>query len=477
MTQLAFLLGAGASYPFGIPMMREFYTGFVKYVDTHRPHCSPFLRSITDEWPKTADLETLLTTLEDLIALARTISLVGGPTEEQKTRISLAAELKGYLDSFLIETCERFDPDLVGRRLLGIVRLASISPFWIFTTNYDRLIETACKASAINYCDGFEAQSTKPVAAWNGQFDGPLNLVKLHGSVNWYQEDGGTFRRLERGYSLPSSEFWLTRDSQRLRPLMIVPTQEKAALRPPYAELGVRFSDVLKDTGLLVVIGNSLRDSHIRNYIQTRLSTLNVLIVSPNASSLAASLGSPSRTHAINSGFLEFLDLGVPGLETLIPKLLRLPPGDSEIATLVAGFVENTQKEINAFVADTVPAEVQPLLRHLVNGDLSERVRAARELGKHNHPKVLRTIQDVLTTADSSAVRVSLVDSLWQLEGPNCVSAILKLLEQEKNDDVRIEALLALRKASTSAPAAADYLQTVLAASATPPIIRQLLTA
>ena len=223
----------------------------------------------------------------------------------------LLASLRGYLDAFIVNTCERFDRGAAARELVPLLRLREVGALWLFTTNYDRTVEYACEQNGIDWTDGFEGSGPHAVADWRGAFEASARIVKLHGSVNWYVDDpGGSLHRLDRGYSLPAYDFQLVRGDQRLRALMIIPTLEKDALGTPYVELSVRFTDALRESKLLVIAGNSLRDRHIRDYVRARMQSLQVLLVSPSATHLASSLGPPDRVHAINAGFLEFLTVG-----------------------------------------------------------------------------------------------------------------------------------------------------------------------
>ena len=76
MPRVAFLLGAGASFPYGIPMMTEMYSGFVEYVRTKRPQCEPLLRQIEAGIPM-QDIESLISNLDKIRSIREGMKVLG----------------------------------------------------------------------------------------------------------------------------------------------------------------------------------------------------------------------------------------------------------------------------------------------------------------------------------------------------------------------------------------------------------------
>ena len=99
MPKVGFLLGAGASFPFGIPMMREFYTQFIDYVRTSRAHCMPLIERLVGE-NANPDLEVLIERLEQVRAIRFGLDILGNGGKDVTQRMDLADELRGYLDMF-----------------------------------------------------------------------------------------------------------------------------------------------------------------------------------------------------------------------------------------------------------------------------------------------------------------------------------------------------------------------------------------
>ena len=77
MVKLGFLLGAGASFPFGIPMMSELYTEFVTYVRKKRPHCAPLLQQIEAKAGGALDIEFLISNLDKIRSIREGMHVLG----------------------------------------------------------------------------------------------------------------------------------------------------------------------------------------------------------------------------------------------------------------------------------------------------------------------------------------------------------------------------------------------------------------
>lgn len=133
-------------------------------------------------------------------------------------------------------------------------------PVELFTTNYDLLIEQAMEESRVPYFDGF-------VGSRRAFFDPhsidedvlPVRwarLWKLHGSINWYQDDRGI---LYRGGSV--------QDGHRR---VIHPSHLKYAesRRMPYLAMIDRLRSFLRHgSPVLIICGYSFRDEHLNDVI------------------------------------------------------------------------------------------------------------------------------------------------------------------------------------------------------------------
>ena len=130
----------------------------------------------------------------------------------------------------------------------------------IFTTNYDLLLEQALEDSRVPYFDGFSGvrrpifnpraiEEERLLPQWT-------RLWKLHGSVNWYQNEQ---REVFRG---TANEAGIRR--------VIHPSHLKyqESRRMPYLAMVDRLRTFLNDsTAALVLCGYSFRDDHINDTI------------------------------------------------------------------------------------------------------------------------------------------------------------------------------------------------------------------
>ena len=164
----------------------------------------------------------------------------------------------------------------------------------LFTTNYDLAFETAAQRTRFNAIDGF---------GYGGQvFDGasfdldyvrrrphePLtlepnvfHLLKLHGSVNWENEDGEV--RKMCGGGKPSN------------PVLIYPSASKYQLsyRQPYLEFMSRFQMALREPDVgLIVVGFGFNDDHLTAPIEAALRSnvgMRAVFVSPGVRAVGRS--------------------------------------------------------------------------------------------------------------------------------------------------------------------------------------------
>ena len=140
----------------------------------------------------------------------------------------------------------------------------------IFTTNYDTLLEDALALNKVPYWDGFSGgavahrtQRYGESAPLNGQ---RANLIKMHGSIDWFL--------CEKGH------VWRVRDNDRHpkadRRVLIYPQATKyiATQQDPFSTQFDLFRKSLhsNSSNLLAVCGYSFGDDHINNEIEFALS-------------------------------------------------------------------------------------------------------------------------------------------------------------------------------------------------------------
>ncbi|CAM3872359.1 SIR2 family protein [Alkalicoccus chagannorensis] len=161
----------------------------------------------------------------------------------------------------------------------------------IFTTNYDTLFEQALKEEGFILVDGFSYEFPRTfnskyydydfvIRGDNKVIDEPnfvdkvVHLYKIHGSIDWKQNEKDQIVKEE--------------DTQNDESLMIYPRRAKfeQSYESPYFDLFARFQvELRKSKTLLIVIGFSFADKHIKSIVENAVITnseLSILIVNPS---------------------------------------------------------------------------------------------------------------------------------------------------------------------------------------------------
>ncbi len=145
--------------------------------------------------------------------------------------------------------------------------LLSRSAITIFTTNYDTLIEDAFSLINVEVNDGFIGAAIgfwKPELSYTKHTG--LNVVKLHGSVDWITDKQKGILRIRYGVNYNVSDLEVLIYPQATK---YVETQ-----KDPFAALFNEFRNKigLPDDNVLIVCGYSFGDAHINSEIQQALN-------------------------------------------------------------------------------------------------------------------------------------------------------------------------------------------------------------
>jgi len=150
-------------------------------------------------------------------------------------------------------------------------------PIEVFTTNYDMLLEQALEDLEAPYFDGFVGakRSFFDLRAIEDNFIPKhwTRLWKIHGSINWYQEDVLGIKKVYRSSEIKS-------DASHL----IYPSHLKyeQSRKMPYLALIDQLSRFIrKKSSLLIISGYSFNDDHLNDTI------INALKANPSAMVLA----------------------------------------------------------------------------------------------------------------------------------------------------------------------------------------------
>jgi hypothetical protein len=289
-------LGAGASNPFGYPTMQGLNNAIrsAPLNDVERELLNYLVLREGD------DAEAILQALNLVsdVAGRRFSDMLSesfvkfGVSKFQPMRFAALAENCKLLVSSIRETIFNtysFRPkqlplysDLIS--LLNDTTKASVH--YVYTTNYDRVIEEFCAhTTGIRLVDGFAIDLKSRRILWNPRtFDQPdlgnentLKLFKLHGSLNWLQSEFGIEQVMtESILHQPTSVY--------KKNLLIYPGSKTPPEDEPFRTLYERFETQMRETDRCLVIGYSFRDAYLnrvfRDFLRSGRSQL--LVMSAN---------------------------------------------------------------------------------------------------------------------------------------------------------------------------------------------------
>lgn len=297
---LSFLIGSGCSSfeeegsQIGIPVMapltKEFYdsTAFKNYKDDLKTK----LKIDVKDDKFSTNLELFLSTLHSLSFF---LSKQSGSDENES--LEKVQNLIREARNFLLEKClnennskSEKDKPSIDKPLLDLykefyrkllTRNSTLPRLNIFTTNYDLYSERAMDDLGIHYVNGFTGGIQKffnpaifnyalaekmdlSQSKWS-VIDNFFYLYKLHGSVNWIENN--TDNKLFKVKEIQDPTLEKLKNEKTI---MIHPTPLKynVSLGSPYSDLFREFQrKLMSNNNILVTIGYSFSDEHINNLI------------------------------------------------------------------------------------------------------------------------------------------------------------------------------------------------------------------
>ena len=128
----------------------------------------------------------------------------------------------------------------------------------VLTLNYDLAVETMASANRTKVIYGFHEWSPGAKLKWKHE-RGNLNLIKMHGSLNWHQKSWFSF--------LPAINAETGLEPISEKPWIVLGDKEKLSTKGPTLDLLRAAEDALERTDHLVVAGYSFSDDHVNNLI------------------------------------------------------------------------------------------------------------------------------------------------------------------------------------------------------------------
>lgn len=261
-----FLFGAGASFQAGYPLMttltRQVIAGLTASEVAEFATVLTAAGKLYDDASATPNIEEIA----DLI-IAHALNS-GDPkftSLELRFRELIVQSLLSVTSPDLQHHIKFFQG--LKRRTFGLP-----STVWIFTTNYDVLLETAAAMAGVRLENGFSGTTTSYLdigrfGQIHGSSDGQrflpypglvVKLIKLHGSLSWYAEGGQVLEQHPASLAPTSTR------------TMVLPRRRKVmdTLSPPYDQLFAQASRTIgTECRYLISCGFSYGDEHINQNI------------------------------------------------------------------------------------------------------------------------------------------------------------------------------------------------------------------
>ena len=149
--------------------------------------------------------------------------------------------------------------------IIPLVKHAHNTNSVIATLNYDNAIELAGQVANIDVDTGFDVWSdSRELKFANGK----VHLLKLHGSMDWELSDGKTSQEKPLPFQVIQKIDVSKRDGW-FRPTVVFGSKNKLTAKGPFLGLLQSFEQRLSNTDLLTIIGYSLHDEHVNEFIAT----------------------------------------------------------------------------------------------------------------------------------------------------------------------------------------------------------------
>lgn len=312
---LSFLLGSGTSAP-ALPLMADLYKEVQESLSTKT---YGKIKSLFDKVSANAskNLEEILGLLYARLSFYLGIKKGKQETKEYDTTKSLIDKIERYIltrlnQDILAEYTREKDSNVDNQsnapfistlevyetfyRTLAL-RPKELSRLSVFTTNNDLFNETAMDNTNTMYINGFTPglkryfnpslfhyTYSKRMDSSIDKYEPVDNMVylyKLHGSVNWVEQDsvGNKFYNIVEIDSKQS----ITYDQSERVMIYPTPTKQNKSLGSPYTDIIRAFHHkLLQPNSVLFVCGYSFSDEHLNRIIYQALaanSSLNVVVV------------------------------------------------------------------------------------------------------------------------------------------------------------------------------------------------------
>ena len=256
--------GAGASVELGVPAMRAMAHELHAHFENQE-----LPPTVWDRFSKLFQKSDY-----DVERLIEMVDGIGQGAEQQKAAgfnfdgelLRAVQIMRQETEWYIQHVCERLRE--VDARVLWSPALRGMArhEVCLATTNYDRSIEIASRFSGIEIDDGFAPFNGREFAGWRGVDNSSrIQLLKIHGSTDWYHGDDGRVYKLRHPMPLYGSLAVVgeTEEWPRMTSAVVLPTREKRVNQPPFPDLVTAFRNAARRAEVAIFVGTSLRDADI----------------------------------------------------------------------------------------------------------------------------------------------------------------------------------------------------------------------
>lgn len=215
--------GSGATIGFGLPSMAQLKDEIGDALPTFDKTCLDLETELgKDKYEN--DLSTIRKIIRDVVYHA--------DKKAKKQLLTNSADFEGIKK--LTQFCCETHPKVMN----------------VLSTNYDRILEYVWGYNGFPFTDGFSQQELTTFDENRFQDKGLINLMKVHGSLDWFNVDG---------------EIRKFNDDFGYEPVMIPPGKNKFRTThgSPYRELMQKSDEAIKKSSSFLVVGFGFNDEHI----------------------------------------------------------------------------------------------------------------------------------------------------------------------------------------------------------------------
>lgn len=310
--------GAGTSVDLGVPGMRRMLEQFFAHLrDLALPKgVIEAMENIVSH--PSRDMEYAID-LVDRVEAGQRAEIELGRQQDQQGLLPYQT-IRGEAEWFVQHCCEQLKAASAAQLWGPLLRTASETPDTVLslaTTNYDRAIEIAASRVILSPLeDGFEDFAGREFAEWTGTWTGKtIGLFKLHGSTDWYRGEHDRIIKLRHPMPLFGGLRVMPKESDKaVSSALVLPSREKIVTHPPFQEISYGFRQKANDADMLIFVGSSLRDPHIRDVCRKHAPNKPTFVVSRSGSFSADVL--PSTARIIRESASRFLISTLPGFVT-----------------------------------------------------------------------------------------------------------------------------------------------------------------